>query len=108
MTVALIVIAVIGVVASGLYGWKAFDAFEIDTGTKSKWLLRHQRWFNFCGSAVGWLAVVLIVYKVGRCWNVQCPADVSAGDVLLGVVAFVGITGHLPYALQWVVSNAQQ
>src|SRR5262245_2225815 len=108
MRVAIIVVAALLMVAASIiYGLKAYDIFEIDERPKNKWSRWHQRWFNFCGSIVGWLAVVVIAYKAERCWNDQCPADVSVGDFLLGVVAFVGITGNLPGALLWLVTKAQ-
>lgn len=88
-------IAVVGSICSGLYAWKAFDIFDAEKPEGAR--LCHQYWLNFAGSAVGWIALGLLTYKMVRCIETSCPAEVSMTDLVLGGVAFVGVTGHLPY-----------
>jgi hypothetical protein len=85
----------IALVASFFYGWKCFEALEVGVDWKKKtWAWRlHQRWFNFSGSLVGWGALWIVFRKV-----CVYPSPVRWFDVVLMAVAFVGITGHLPFA----------
>lgn len=83
------------VVASLFYGWKCFEALEVNVNPRDKpWAWRlHQRWFNFSASLIGWGAFWLVFRKV-----CVYPSPVKWFDVVLMGLAFVGITGHLPLA----------
>lgn len=77
------------------FGCKACEIFSVPRpGKKSQRF--YLFWFNFCGSLVGWGALWLIIFKVVRCLEISCPAEISFGDLLLALVAFAGITGHVP------------
>ena len=60
---------------------------------------------TFFGSAVGWVALWFVVYKVFRCVELTCPAEVSSGDLALAVIAFFGVTGYLPYVSLLIVNK---
>ncbi len=60
---------------------------------EEKW---HQIWFNFAGSAVGWLTGYWVVERFMGPQNSN-PVDVT--DISLMVVASLGIVGYLPQTL---------
>ena len=95
------------------YGVKCFDAFQVrladgETVTRKNvtwpyWF--HQFWFNFAGSLFGWAFLYFFL------WHrmpliLSTNATFSDGFVLF--VAFVGITGHLPYAVAGVLEGLKQ
>ena len=89
--------AVAGLIFSSFYAFGAFDA--LGAKKPEKWLpYLHQLWFNFVGSAIGWCAVWLIIYKLHGCVQLSCPATLDLSDFLLLLVAFAGVTGHIPMA----------
>jgi len=52
--------------ASLFYGWKATDIFNVFPFKPSwAWTL-HQRWLNFSGSFVGWIALWFLGQKVNH------------------------------------------
>jgi hypothetical protein len=100
---------VVALVASGLYGWHAVEIFKAhiaareESPSKSWWW--HQRWLNFLGALVGWLALWLLLRKFLGCMLGDCDADVGAWDVVGALVAFVGVTGYLPNTVVSLVSG---
>src|SRR5262245_7956130 len=87
-----------GIIFSVLYGWFAFEAHAIkDKPKKCSLEFAHQVWFNFAGSAAGWVALWFVAFKAFRCVELTCPADVSSGDLALAAIAFFGVTGYLPF-----------
>ena len=87
-----------GVVLSSFYGLKACDVFSVDrTGQPWAWRV-HQFWFNFAGSAVGWGAAWCLAPRVWPSLTATSPIQLGWSDAAIATVAFVGITGHLPYA----------
>jgi hypothetical protein len=90
-----------GAASCFFYGLKAHDALEAGAPS-DKWARRvHQFWFNFVGSVFGWGAAWFIAQKVAlgtfpsHAWS----------DAALVALAFVGITGHLPYAVFGVLTG---
>jgi len=87
--------------ASALYGLFATDALEVSEDDKKKIkengpLRWHQRWLNFLGSLAGWsLAYVVLRHS----WS---AGDFRLSDLPLAFLAFVGMTGHLPYVVKYV------
>jgi hypothetical protein len=63
---------------------------------------------NFAGSAVGWAALYCLAAKVHRCFVVQCAAEFGLGDMVASFIAFVGITGHLPYAAMGLIEGVKE
>jgi hypothetical protein len=60
----------------------------------------HQFWFNFLGSAAGWLLGWTVLPKVVGCAPGPSKAcELSAPDLLVMAVSFVGVAGLLPYTL---------
>lgn len=95
----------IGLLFSLFYGWKACDAFGVPT-TDKPWAWRlHQFWFNFLGSLLGWAAAWFLARRTWHCLAVACPAQIDWSDATLIAVAFVGVTGHLPYAIAGVLQG---
>ena len=63
---------------------------------------RHERWFNFLGSLVGWLALWTLLYRLFvRCVSVQ------AVDLGLIIISFLGISGYLPYMIKYKTTLAK-
>jgi hypothetical protein len=104
----------IALVASGLLGWKAVEIFtdvpkkEREEKEKEKqrppsWWWQ-QRWFNFLGSIVGWAALWLLLRRYWTYILGRCGTDPRLWDLLAGFIAFVGITGYLPYTVYGLIS----
>lgn len=95
---------------SVFYACSCFAAFLVDTpgaeevlgkfGHKKRLWYVHQWWFNFVGSIAGWFALWICLTR-----NRESTSQISASDVGLGFVAFVGITGHLPYAIAGILDG---
>lgn len=94
-----LIFGLIGLGASVFYAWKAYDIFMVDPTDRPWAWVAHQWWFNFVGSALGWMALWFVARKGYHCVAVACPGHLDWSEVALIAVAFVGITGHLPYAL---------
>lgn len=99
----------IALVASGLYGWRAVAIFkshiaERENQPPKAWWW-HQRWLNFLGALVGWLALWFMMRKFGGCVFGECVADIGTWDVVGALVAFIGVTGYLPISVVSLVSG---
>ena len=55
-------------------------------------------WFNFCGSLLGWGALAILGDRYWACVSGSCAVQVSFSDFALALVAFAGVTGHIPLA----------
>jgi len=101
-----VALAVAAVPFSIFFGLKACEIFSVPEPNK-----KSQRfylfWYNFFGSLVGWGALWVILFKILRCVDVSCQADVGIGDLMLALVAFAGITGHLPMATMGIFKGLQ-
>lgn len=61
---------------------------------KQKWVeVTHQVWFNVLGSLIGWSALYFLLDKVLHEGGVS---NFGAEHFVALVVAYLGITGHLP------------
>lgn len=87
--------------ASVFYAIFAVDALEVSKDDKKKIaengpLRWHQRWLNFLGSLVGWSLAYIVLRHA-------CPtSDFRPADFPLAFLAFIGMTGHLPYVVKHV------
>jgi hypothetical protein len=77
---------------AAFFGWRAVSIFGPAQDQKAKqwdWWL-YQIWFNALGAFLGWVAV----------WYLTCvrPSDLKVEHWLACLVAFLGVTGNLPYA----------
>ncbi|GEM_PF-3358860 len=78
----------------------AFEAHEviIKGGRRSGYYLFHQYLLNFAGSFIGWTFLYYIIF-------LRLPGVLDAThriaweDILTVLIAFVGITGYLPYVV---------
>jgi len=73
------------------FGWRAVPIFvksEIYAKKKWDWWL-YQVWFNALGAFVGWVAL----------WSVWNLHHLTFEYTVLVLVAFLGITGNLPYVV---------
>jgi hypothetical protein len=87
---------------SVIYGLAAFKIWGGDPHL-SRW---HQHWFNFVGAAVGWIAGYVVFTR----WFLLDESPNFATITLL-LIAFVGVTGHLPMMLmfsRWRQPNGEQ
>jgi hypothetical protein len=71
---------------------------------QDKWPREIQEmWLNFVGAIAGWIALWLLVRQWWGIWWVASvppvPIHLSVSDYVLGLVAFVGISGYLPYTV---------
>ncbi len=100
---------VIAVAASALYGWKAVEIFTDVPSQRSRppaaWWW-HQRWLNFLGSLVGWVALWILGRKLVPCVAGRCNPGLEGSYALLGFLAFVGVTGYLPYGVVGILTGA--
>ena len=89
---------VIGLAFSFFYGWKAFDIFRIEGKDMPPALKFHQFWLNFLGSIVGWLMLWVALRRLG--FVIASPDHpLKVSDFILLLVAFIGVTGYLPFAI---------
>jgi hypothetical protein len=102
---------VVALVASALSGWKAAEIFlplippntrqEDDLEEhKKRWPWKvHQFWLNFVGSATGWVCLWFVIVKVWPYLSSDAEPSFGWGYAALALVAFLGVTGYLPYTL---------
>lgn len=101
MTVSLGVFVLVGTAFGAFSAWKAFDGFNVRTDHKPRAWWIHQIWFNFLGAWVGWGCAWLLAARLAPCvLDFECRAcqGLSWSDAVLGLVAFLGMTGHVPLA----------
>lgn len=86
------------IIFSYVYGVCAFEIHNIKLkGTKSKGHVYNQYWLNGLGAFVGWVALYILLFH--RMGDVVSLKNLEGIDLILSVVAFLGITGHIPYIL---------
>ncbi len=106
--VAQTVFWIVAVAASGFYGWKAADIFDVKT-TGRPWAWKvHQFWFNFAGAIVGWAALWSLLPRSYNCLTTTCIPEARLADALLFFLAFVGVTGHLPATVIGLVAGVKE
>lgn len=97
---------VVAGIASAITAWKAFDGFAVPTTGKSLAWWVHQVWFNFAGAFVGWTAAWVVGRKLWTCLPNCCDTTLLKWpDAALAFLAFVGITGHLPFATMGLIQG---
>jgi hypothetical protein len=81
--------------------------FLVSSGS-SRPQLWHERWLNLFGSLVGWVTGWLILVR--HCgWPIQkCGGQPDGWDLIGGLVAFVGVTGYLPYTIVGLISGVHK
>ena len=99
------IFVLIAAAGSLFYGLKACEIFGVSTEGKGWSWEVHQLWFNFIGSVAGWALLWTVGHRVHTLVTGTGLAAVPFGDLILFLVAFVGVTGHLPYATMGVIQG---
>ncbi len=90
------------------YGYFACKIHEVnDSGKSAHWKV-HQFWFNFLGAAVGWVAMWAVLGSLLVCATVNCTNSISISSALLFILAFFGVTGHLPISLYGLIGGLKE
>jgi hypothetical protein len=98
--------SVVALIASGLCGRYAFEMHTFTTWNDvSKAKRYHQFCFNFLGSLFGWAVALAMLRRFGDCWLSQCSRDITQWDLIGGLIAFIGVSGYLPYATMLTVKG---
>ena len=92
-------------VVSALLGLFCFQIHRVDRSDMTSVELAAQVWFNFVGALFGWAALWCLVRRAWAVWYVPASGSekVTGWDFGLAVVAFIGISGYLPYATMGAV-----
>lgn len=88
------------VCVSGLIGWHAVTIFSVEP--KNKPQLWQQRFLNFVGALSGWTVLWALGIRFWDCLstpNGYAAVTVGWWDVFGGFIAFIGVTGYLPYTV---------
>ncbi len=83
-------------VYSAIRGWKSHDAPGRGGGRPKGWIAIHQFVFNFLGALVGCVAAYFLYVKFAGCFGGTCKKTFDLADFGLVLLAFWGLTGHLP------------
>jgi len=91
---------VVAILASGFYGWKAVEIFVQKEVANALTLSQrvHQFWLNFVGAMAGWFSLDLIINRLSASSS-DCLAQATTAQLAVLLVAFLGITGLLPWAV---------
>lgn len=90
--------ALLAILGTVFYGFGCFAIFG-DAAVPPAHRI-HQHWFNIVGAVVGWLAG----WPPFNEWFVLGLTPTFATIVLL-VIAFIGVTGHLPLAFMTILQR---
>lgn len=95
----------IALAASLCYGYWTPEIFQVKaTGKWPQPPRLHQFWVNFFGSLVGWATLYYLLEMRLRVFDKVPNTAPGAIDIALLLVAFLGVTGHLPYAFVGIAS----
>lgn len=87
------------------YGLKATKIFGVSTESMPSSGILHQAWFNFLGSMLGWILAWTFVPDIYDSIKYDSHFEIGLGRILIFILAFIGITGHMPYAIMLVINN---
>lgn len=107
-TLLQLLFCVVAVGMSIFYGWYACKIHQVEVPKDNVPWLIHQFWFNFLGAAIGWVATWAVLGSVLVCAKDNCPNSISLSSVTLFLVAFIGITGHLPTSLVGLIGGLKE
>lgn len=63
-----------------------------------------QGWFNSLGSLFGWASLWVLLHQVWGIWRLSAsPVRLTTSDLVLGLTAFIGISGYLPFTVMGVI-----
>jgi hypothetical protein len=97
---------IVAVSASAFIGLYCMEIFEIDGVTGPR--LLQQQWLNFLGALIGWAVLWPLGLRYVGCLSATgCPGTAADGWTLLAaLVAFLGITGYIPYTVINTITGA--
>ncbi len=109
-TTFVVVFSLVAFVFSIFHGAMAADIFVSADARKGKsWAWHvHQFWLNFCGSVAGWAALWFIIQKVAALVASRATAAPQWSDAALFFLAFLGVTGYLPFAIMTSVQAIKE
>lgn len=67
-----------------------------------------QRWFNFLGSFSGWFILWMLLPNIIHCFTFQTTNDLSLKDIILFLIALIGVSGYLPLLLFGIAKSANE
>ncbi len=86
--------------AIGFSLFYGFGAFSIFTPEKLRGQIVqkqiHQVWLNFLGSLIGWIFLWFVINQVLESWPKLQSYKPDLTDLGMMLIAFLGVTGHLP------------
>ena len=89
----------VALLLSLFYGAKAMDIHLIERHAAAPWAWKvHQFWLNFLGAAAGWVALWFVLRNISLAVDAPTPVAPTWSGAALFFLAFIGITGHLPFA----------
>jgi hypothetical protein len=71
------------------------------------WII-HQRWFNFIGSITGWIILWILLPDLFQAFALHSIKAFSIKEIILGILALLGITGHLPMTLFGIARSSNE
>jgi hypothetical protein len=87
------------------YGFRATNIFDVKlAGTSRSWRF-HQWWLNFLGSVSGWIASWFLLHKILSASHSPATVSIQPSDIGLFFLAFVGVTGFLPFSVVSVLQG---
>ena len=90
----------------GLFSWKIHPVQTPGPWNKHWPWYVFQAWFNAVGSLTGWYALWALRSSWTTCLTGgSCSVELTWGAGLHALVAFAGITGHLPWALSVLIGG---
>ena len=96
---------VVAIAFSLFYGFRAIDIFEVKPARTSRSWRFHQWWLNFLGSTCGWIAAWFVLHKVAAVSHSPAVISIQLSDIALFFLAFVGVTGFLPFSVVSVLQG---
>ena len=92
-----LILSATAIAASLFFGLKACEIFGVPW--PKHWAGRvYLFWFNFFGSLLGWGALAVLCHRLLPCFSATCSVDLGLSTFALALVAFAGVTGHIPMA----------
>lgn len=102
-----IVFLLVAVIASGFFGFYCFEIHNLGRST-FEWQEKIQQvWFNFIGAFAGWIALWILIRQWWGAWRLPTtpavPVQMTLSDFGLALIAFVGMSGYLPFTVMGVI-----
>jgi hypothetical protein len=99
-----IVFWVVAFLASLFYGTRATKIFNVNIDKMPFSWKFHQFWFNFLGSLAGWILAYSFVPDIYDSIVNNSKFELSLARILIFILAFIGMSGHLPYAMMTIIN----